>query len=127
MLTAKDLEKYHQAAERILNAMDNSPVPISWHEMDRMALQETGSIRFTFYKFFTGEVHDHLSVTGRRNEAVMFFCGEVCHWLEPVSIMGSSMIKCPFFHGNCNRVGNIKFEMCTVLNCFFQCLVHVFR
>lgn len=28
MLTAKDLEKYHQAAERILNAMDNSPVPI---------------------------------------------------------------------------------------------------
>ena len=39
MLTAKDLEKYHQAAERILTAMDNSPVPISWHEMDRMALQ----------------------------------------------------------------------------------------
>lgn len=39
MLTAKDLEKYHQAAERILNAMDNSPVPISWHEMDRIALQ----------------------------------------------------------------------------------------
>lgn len=39
MLTAKDLEKYHQAAERILNAMDNSPAPISWHEMDRMALQ----------------------------------------------------------------------------------------
>ena len=37
MLTAKDLEKYHQAAERILNAMDNSPVPISWHEMDRIA------------------------------------------------------------------------------------------
>lgn len=25
MLTPKDLEKYHQAAERILNAMDNSP------------------------------------------------------------------------------------------------------
>lgn len=29
----------YEAAERILNAMDNSPVPISWHEMDRMALQ----------------------------------------------------------------------------------------
>lgn len=39
MQTAKDLEKYHQAAERILNAMDNSPVPVSWHEMDRLALQ----------------------------------------------------------------------------------------
>lgn len=50
MLTAKDLEKYHQAAERILNAMDNSPVPISWHEMDRMACLvaqdiTTGSMR----------------------------------------------------------------------------------
>lgn len=39
MKTAKDLERYHQAAERILNAMDNSRVPISWHEMDRYALQ----------------------------------------------------------------------------------------
>lgn len=26
-------------AERILNALDNSSVPISWHEMDRCALQ----------------------------------------------------------------------------------------
>lgn len=39
MLTAKDLEKYHRAGEQILNALDNSPLPISWHEMDRMALQ----------------------------------------------------------------------------------------
>lgn len=31
--------KYHTTAERILNALDNSPVPISWHEMDRCALQ----------------------------------------------------------------------------------------
>lgn len=47
MLTAKDLEKYHQAAERILNAMDNSPVPISWHEMDRMALQSVIAKEYT--------------------------------------------------------------------------------
>ncbi len=39
MQTAKDLEKYHQTAERILNAMDNSRVPVIWHEMDRYALQ----------------------------------------------------------------------------------------
>ena len=39
MLTAKDLQKYHQAAERILNAMDNSSAPVSWREMDRLALQ----------------------------------------------------------------------------------------
>lgn len=39
MQTTKDLEKYHQAAERILNAMDNSSVPVIWYEMDRFALQ----------------------------------------------------------------------------------------
>lgn len=39
MLTNKDIAKYHCAAERILNALDDSPVPISWHELDRHALQ----------------------------------------------------------------------------------------
>ena len=39
MLTTEDMKKYHTTAERILNALDNSPVPISWHEMDRCALQ----------------------------------------------------------------------------------------
>ena len=39
MLTTEDMKKYHTTAERILNALDNSSVPISWHEMDRCALQ----------------------------------------------------------------------------------------
>nr|DAU63809.1 MAG TPA: hypothetical protein [Caudoviricetes sp.] len=39
MLTTEDVKKYHVAAERILNALDNSTVSISWHEMDRCALQ----------------------------------------------------------------------------------------
>lgn len=40
MFTTEDMKKYHTTAERILNALvDNSSVPISWHEMDRCALQ----------------------------------------------------------------------------------------
>ena len=39
MLTPKDLEKYHQAAELIQKAMDNSRVSVTWREMDRCALQ----------------------------------------------------------------------------------------
>ena len=39
MQTVKDFEKYHQAAERILKAMDNSGVPVTWREIDRLALQ----------------------------------------------------------------------------------------
>lgn len=40
MLTTEDMKKYHTTAERILNALDNSSVPISWHDMDRCALQK---------------------------------------------------------------------------------------
>ena len=39
LFTTEDMKKYHTTAERILNALDNSSVPISWHEMDRCALQ----------------------------------------------------------------------------------------
>lgn len=39
MFSTKDLEKYHASAERILNALDKSSVPISWNEIDRYALQ----------------------------------------------------------------------------------------
>ena len=39
MLTSKDLEKFHKAGQRILDALDKSSVPVSWHEMDRLALQ----------------------------------------------------------------------------------------
>lgn len=38
MLTTEDVKKYHVTAERILNALDNSSVPISWHEMARFAV-----------------------------------------------------------------------------------------
>lgn len=39
VFSTKDLEKYHASAERILNALDKSSVPISWNEIDRYALQ----------------------------------------------------------------------------------------
>ena len=39
MLTTQDKKKYHTTCDRIFNALDNSPVPISWHDMDRCALQ----------------------------------------------------------------------------------------
>lgn len=48
MLTTEDVKKYHVTAERILNALDNSSVPISWHEMDRCALQSVIRQRIDF-------------------------------------------------------------------------------
>lgn len=39
MLTSKDLEKYHRAGARILKAIDNSQIPVSWHEKDKTALE----------------------------------------------------------------------------------------
>ena len=80
---------------------------------------ETGSIRFTFYKFLTGEIHDYLSIACWRDKAVMFFCCYVCHWLKPVCIMCCSVFYCPFFHGNSYRICNIQFKVGAVLNCLF--------
>lgn len=39
MLTREDMEKHHVAAERILKAIENSKIPVSWHEMNRCALE----------------------------------------------------------------------------------------
>ena len=39
MLTTEDMKKYHTTAERILNALDNSKEPISWHDMERCELE----------------------------------------------------------------------------------------
>ena len=38
--------------------------------------------------------------------------------LEPVSIMSGAVLGSPFFHCNSNGVGNIKFKVCTALDCF---------
>ena len=40
MLTTEDVKKYHATAERILNALDNSPVPISWRKNGQMRITE---------------------------------------------------------------------------------------
>lgn len=64
MLTPKDLEKYHQAAERILNAMDNSPVPISWHEMDRMTLQSVIAKELFVPRESKPFCHTHITTRG---------------------------------------------------------------
>ena len=39
MLTTEDMKNRLGIKSTILNALDNSSVPISWHDMDRCALQ----------------------------------------------------------------------------------------
>lgn len=39
MLTNEDLKKYHTSAERIMKAIEKSKIPVSWHEMNRCALE----------------------------------------------------------------------------------------
>ena len=34
------LQDYNSAAERILDALENSKTPISWHEIDRQKLRQ---------------------------------------------------------------------------------------
>ena len=51
------------------------------------------------------------SVICRLNERVMLFGCKTCHWLEPVSVVSTTVFKCPVLHCICNnfRNGYIKF------------------
>ena len=80
--------------------------------------REAGCIRLTFYQFFAGELHDHLTVSYRVDEAVMLLCCETCHRLKPMCEMCCTVFYCPLFHGNCYGVCNIQFQMCIIINCF---------
>ena len=44
----------------------------------------------------TGEVFDNVTIVPELNESVMFFCSPVGKRMEPVGIMSSSSLKCPW-------------------------------
>ena len=55
----------------------------------------------------------------------MLFGSETGHGLEPVRIMGSTVLNGPFLHGNRNGIGNIQFQMGVIFDCFTQRFVNI--
>ena len=74
------------------------------------AARERGCVRLAFDQFFSGELHDDTAVRRRGNEAVVFFCGNTCEWLEPVRKVCCTMSDCPFFHCFGNGIGNTDIQ-----------------
>jgi len=113
----------------ILNKSGGSRIPCRitscFKSSAQTAGREAGRIRLTLYQLFSGEIHDDLTISDRTDEAVMLFGSETGHGLEPVRIMGSTVLNCPFLHGNRNGIGNIQFQMSVIFDCFTQRFVNI--
>ena len=69
---------------------------------------ERTGIRFTPDQLFSGKLHNHPAVTGGRNEGIVFFRSNARHGLEPVGIVGRTLLKSPDFHGFRDFIGHVQ-------------------
>ena len=87
---------------------------------------KTGGVRFPFYQFLSGKIHDDLTVFRGSNKAVVLFSGEAGHRLEPVGEMGGAVFHCPLFHSYGYGIRHLQFQVGAVLNGFFQSFINIF-
>ena len=102
----------------ITTSLKSGPAATAWKRR---------SIRLTLCKFLSAQAHNNTTVISRNNKTVMLFCSISSHRLEPVGKMRCTFFNCPFFHGMCNLICNIKFKRSSILNSFFQGLECIFR
>ena len=81
--------------------------------------------QLSFYQLFAGKFHDDLSVSVGGDEAVVFFRSVTGHGLKPVGKVCRSVFHSPLFHGYCHGIGNVQFQMGSVLDCFVKGFIYV--
>ena len=64
-----------------------------------------------------------MTVIGRGDKAVVFFCCYACHRLEPVCEVGTALFHSPVLHGIGDYVCQIDIKGHSVLNGFFELFV----
>ena len=75
---------------------------------------EGGGVRLTPHQVLAGKFQDHPAALGRGDKAVMLFCSEAGHRLEPVGIVGAAPLHRPGLHGPGNLVGGSQFQRCSI-------------
>ena len=73
-------------------------------------------IRFSFDKFFSGEIHDDFTFPRWGDKTVVLLCGKSGHWLEPVGIMGGAHLHRPVLHRLCHHVRRGTAQFTAVLH-----------
>ena len=128
-LSAVRAERSRYVQSAILDKSRGSRIPCGISSCLKGSSQttggEAGSIRFTLYQLFAGELHDDFSTFHGRDEAVMLLCRKSCHRLEPMGKMRCSVFHCPFLHGDCHCICHIYFQMRIRINSLSQCLVNI--
>ena len=60
---------------------------------------EGGGVRLALAQFLGAQLHDHAVFAVAGDEAVVFFGGNAGHRLEPVGVMGGTLLNGPILHG----------------------------
>ena len=93
----------------------------------KAARRKARCIRLSLNQFTAGKIHQNLSVAGRGNKAVMFFCGNPCHRLEPVRKMGGSFFDSPFLHSICDDICRFRAQPFSFIFCPENLRKNIFR
>jgi hypothetical protein len=88
---------------------------------------KTGSIRFSLNEFFSRKLHDDFAVAGRGNKTVVFSCRCSRHRLEPMGKVGRTFFDSPIFHGICDHIGDVAFQVRALRHRFLECLIDFLR
>ena len=88
---------------------------------------EAGGVRLALDQLLAGELHDHPSVRGGGNEAVVLFRRDAGQGLEPVGEVGCAQGNGPVPHGGCHRVCDRQVQSHALVDGPFQRLIHVRR
>ncbi len=89
----------------------------------KAARREARCIRLTLDKLLAAEGHEHGAVFARVDERVMLLGRDAGEWLEPVRVVGRTMLERPLLHRMGNLVRDIDVQRIAVLDDGLQLLV----
>ena len=86
------------------------------------------SIGLTADQLLAGELHDDLTVgIGGRDKGIMLLCGDSGQRLEPVRVVGRTVLECPLLHRLCNRIRDGRIELVALCDGLLQLLIDCLR
>ena len=86
------------------------------------------SIGLTADQLLAGELHDDLTVgIGGRDKGIMLLCGDPGQRLEPVRVVGRTVLECPLLHRLRNRIRDGRIELVALCDGLLQLLIDCLR
>ncbi len=86
-----------------------------------------GGVGLALDKFLTGELHQDAAFRGRGDEGIVLFGGDSGQGLEPVRVVGRTLLDGPILHGVGNNLGHLEGQLGLAGLYLLESLVDAFR